>query len=81
MIFYGDIDHDDYKKTFTDVAYHAVASRKYSFLHMNDQACAFKLGAKTSPSIILMRNLVDPKPAIWDKSEWHPIKVIEWAWT
>jgi hypothetical protein len=47
---------------------------------MNDSACAAKLGAKQSPSVILLRELVNPKPAIYDKPEWHPISLIEWAW-
>lgn len=45
---------------------------------MNDAECAAKLGAKTSPSIILIRELVNPKPAIYDEPDWHPIVIIEW---
>jgi hypothetical protein len=47
---------------------------------MNDEACAAKLGAKTSPSIIVMRELVNPKPAIYEEKDWNPLSIIEWLW-
>lgn len=62
-----------------DVAHHGVMSRRFSFYHLLDDACAKGIGFTKKPQLMMRRDHITKEPSFYD-GDWNPMQIMEWMW-
>jgi hypothetical protein len=65
LVFFGDSSTKDFIHTFLQTADNTQVSEKFQFFHINDDACAKKFGAQSTPAVALFRKF-DVSPIFFE---------------
>lgn len=76
LAFFGDAGSATFSEDYLSVANHPSVGEKFSFYHMNDEACAKSYGAQPQGGFVLFRNF-DESPVVYSGST-SSSAVIDW---